>query len=136
MNLRWAEKYVGIIFVDHGRTVQGTDCWGLVRLVLKEQCGVDVPSYGEISATELLMVTKTISQEANREPWHTVKIPKAFDVALMRGRPLHVGIMISDKQILHIEKKTASVLLPLTHASIKPRLLGFRRHNALLVELV
>lgn len=131
MSLRWAEKYVGLRFVDHGRTMAGVDCWGLVRLIMKDQCNIELPSYGEISATELIAVTKTIAQESNREPWQEVKTPKAFDVVLMRGRPLHVGIMVSDKHVIHVEETTSSVLLPLTHNAIKHRLCGFRRHREL-----
>jgi cell wall-associated NlpC family hydrolase len=134
MNMRWCEKYVGLPFVDHGRTMDGVDCWGLVRIVMKNERNIDLPSYGEISATELLTVTKTISTEANREPWHTVKKPQTFDVVLMRGKPLHVGIMVSNTQVLHVEEATASVLLPITHNAIKQRIVGFRRHRNLLLE--
>jgi len=33
----WAGHYIGLHFREHGRTVAGADCWGLVRLVLQEQ---------------------------------------------------------------------------------------------------
>jgi len=134
MNMRWCEKYVGIRFVDHGRTIDGVDCWGLVRLLMANERGIDLPSYGEISATELMLVTKTIMQDANKEPWHSVTRPQAFDVVLMRGKPLHVGIMVTDKHVLHVEEATASVLLPLSHAAIKPRILGYRRHRAIVAD--
>lgn len=136
MNSRWCEKYVGLRFVDHGRTLKGVDCWGLVRLVMADECGIELPSYGEISATELMTVTRTITQDANREPWHSIKKPQQFDVVLLRGRPLHVGIMISDSHLIHVEECTASVLLPLTHTAIKPRVLGFRRHRSLILEAI
>jgi cell wall-associated NlpC family hydrolase len=128
--MRWMEKYVGLPFKDFGRDFRGVDCWGLVRLVLARECGIIVPSYGEISATDLIRVTSTIKTNANIEPWREVKRNElqAYDVALMRGRPMHVGIMTTAKLMLHVEKMTATVLLPLTHPSIAGRLLGFRRH--------
>lgn len=30
---QWWNEYVGLPFADKGRTREGCDCWGLVRLV-------------------------------------------------------------------------------------------------------
>ena len=38
-------RYVGLPWLDRGRTADGADCWGLVRLVLAGHFGVEVPSY-------------------------------------------------------------------------------------------
>src|SRR5262249_47803278 len=131
--MRWAEQYIGLPFKDFGRDFNGVDCWGLVRLVLKRECDIEVPSYGEISARDLI-VSKTIKQESSSEPWSEVRRNdvQAFDVALLRGRPMHVGIMISPELLLHVEEKTNAVLLPLTHFSVAGRLIGFRRHRDLI----
>jgi len=131
--MRWAERYVGLPFKDFGRGFSGVDCWGLVRLVLKNECNVEVPSYGEISARDLVRVTSTIASESNCDPWRPVDHGELqpFDVALMRGKPLHVGIMASATQVLHVEERICAVLLPLTHASISRRIVGFRRHREL-----
>ena len=128
--MRWMEKYVGLPFKDFGRDFGGVDCWGLVRLVLARECGIDLPSYGEISARDLMRVTATIKHDSSGEPWREVNRSelKAFDVALLRGRPMHVGIMMTPKLLLHVEEATAAVLVPLTHSSVAGRLLGFRRH--------
>jgi len=132
MSTRQWESYVGIPFKDFGRDMKGCDCWGLVRLVLKRECNIDVPSYGEISARDLARVTDTIGEQSSTDPWSMVEQPRPFDVALMRGRPLHVGIMVSDKQLLHVEEKICTVLLPITHPSIDRRIIGFRRHRDLM----
>src|SRR5262245_29956264 len=131
--MKWAEKYVGLPFKDFGRDFGGVDCWGLVRLVLARECRIDVPSYGEISASDLIKVTSTIRADANSEPWRAVERDElqAFDVALMRGRPMHVGIMASPDRVLHVEERTAAVLLPVKHPSIATRIVGFRRHRNL-----
>lgn len=128
------ERYVGLPFKNFGRDFDGVDCWGLVRLVLKTECNLDLPTYGEISAHDLMRVTDTIREESSCEPWIPVdrEYVKAFDVALLVGRPLHVGILVSSELLMHVEDKICTVLLPLTHPSIDRRIIGFRRHQAFL----
>jgi cell wall-associated NlpC family hydrolase len=134
--MKWAAKYVGLPFADHGRDHDGVDCWGLVRLVLLEQCSIEVPSYGETSAHDLAMVTQLVGRDAYLDPWVPVMangiLP--FDVAVMfrRHDPTHVGIMVDNERILHIEEKIAAVMLPLSHPTIAFRRPRFFRHRDLL----
>lgn len=133
---RWIEKYVGIPFQDGGRGWHGLDCWGLVRLVLKTECGIEVPSYGEISATELSAIAKEVSGEIKKEPWHPVNQPEMFDVAVMHRHvaPVHVGIIVAldPARMLHIEKATHSVFVEVSHPSVKFRSIIYFRHRDLL----
>lgn len=130
----WPEKYVGLPFVDGGRNFKGVDCWGLVRLVLQHECNIEVPSYGEISALDLLKVAGVVAAESAVEPWVQIEKPVTFDVAVMHRRqtPIHVGIMVTPTEVLHIEKACSTVLIPITHMSISFRPTKFYRHRALL----
>lgn len=134
MNRPWFEKYIGLPFVDHGRDWCGVDCWGLVRLVLWVECRIQVPSYGDISAEDLTKVAKEIGGESGREPWLPVIYVNPFDVAVMHRRrsPVHVGIMIDDKMILHIERATLAVQVPIKHPSVMFRSISYFRHRELL----
>ncbi len=134
MTRPWAEKYVGLPFKDGGRDMQGVDCWGLVRLVLQTECGIEVPSYGEINASELLKICHKIAEDAQREPWLPVINPQAFDVAVMRKRlgPSHVGIMFNRFNMLHVEAATSAVLINIKHPSVAFRSTNYFRHRGLL----
>jgi cell wall-associated NlpC family hydrolase len=131
--------YVGIPFVDGGRGLSGCDCWGLVRLVHLREWKIDLPSYGEIAAADLLAAARAMREGAGDEIWKRVTdLPRRpMDVVLMRrigdaGRaPVHVGIMVDPKRMLHVEEAADSHTLPLDHPTVRPRILGFFRHRGL-----
>jgi cell wall-associated NlpC family hydrolase len=125
--------------VDGGRQIGGLDCWGLVRLVFLEETGIELPSYGEVSALDLSGVSVEVGQGVASDVWGRVADLRPLDVAVMCARvsgqrvPAHCGVMVSDTMLLHIEKTTHSVCVPITHGSVKFRLqpFGFYRHRSL-----
>lgn len=120
-------------FVDRGRDWRGVDCWGLVSFIYRAELGIELPSYGDISATDLIRVSALIKADAEAEPWREAERPlRPFDVVMMRGRPWHVGLMASETTVLHIEEITDSVIVPIAHDSVRHRIIGFRRHRNLL----
>ena len=52
----WWARYIGLPFQDGGRGPHAFDCWGLVRDVYARELAVALPSYGEISARDLVRV--------------------------------------------------------------------------------
>lgn len=111
----WAARFVGIPFVERGRTRIGADCWYFVHLVLKEQFGIIVPTYdgvgwaegGDREALARFMA-------AHKDEWR--RIPegqeRAGDVPLMRyfGQPIHVGVVVAPPLMIHCERGTESCL--------------------------
>ena len=132
--MMWAARYVGLPFLDHGRDWSGVDCWGLIVLVMREERDIALPSYGETSAFDLAAVAGLIAGESALEPWSPAVRAEPFDVAVMHRRrdPVHVGIMVTENQILHIEQRTAAVMVPIDHASIRFRYPRFFRHRELM----
>lgn len=141
--MTWANAYVGLPYADDGRT-GGLHCWSLVRRVLAEQCGIDVPEYGEISATNLAAAARSIGGDHVRLPWITVGLSEAreFDIVVMVGRvklttgitrrlPTHTGIMVDTQRMLHIEAGYDAVLVPLSHPSVTFRVHRIVRHERL-----
>lgn len=107
-------------------------CWSLVRRVYAAQLGRDLPEYGEISARDLLRVTRAM-EDGKDDGWTVPANPQEFDVVLMRsprGGPAvvcHVGLLTDASHVLHVEAATACVRVPLRHPSVAGRILGFRR---------
>lgn len=133
--LAWPARYVGLHFVDGGRDRAGVDCWGLVRLVLKQECAIEVPTYGEISALDLTAIAGKVGNESALDPWvNVVGELRPFDVVVMHKQrvPVHIGIMVSSTEVLHVEKKISAVMVPITHHSIAMRKPSFFRHRDLI----
>ncbi len=97
-------RYVGIPYVSKGRTYDGCDCWGLLRLVYLEQLGVELPSYADDNADAAEVSETRRVVEAKRDSWERVAIPRPGDAVLMKihGEPVHVGVYIGDGEMLHV----------------------------------
>ena len=139
----WTVQYIGIPFLDLGRDRQGCDCWGLVRLVLTEQAGIQLPSlatsYG--SESNAAGVGGAIEAERCSGAWRKIEPgeEQAFDVVEMSGAarvpnsgwvfgPLHVGVVVTSGWLLHVERGTAAVLARYREdQAIQRRVLGFWR---------
>lgn len=39
------DKYIGIPFKEHGRDINGWDCYGLIYYILKKEFNINIPSY-------------------------------------------------------------------------------------------
>jgi cell wall-associated NlpC family hydrolase len=130
-------KYMEIPFQDHGRDFEGADCWGIVRLVYLNELRIELPSYGVISAKDLLAVAKEMKRGSEMKDWRKVPLEqmKTYDVVVMTGRvgnakaPIHVGIAIDNRKVMHTEEKTNVVVCDIDHYQLKHRILGAYRYH-------
>lgn len=101
-------RYVGTPFLAGGRQHGGLDCWGLVRLVLLEEFGIDVPAYGGLPCS----VAEPIEREI--DGWINIEVGRARpgDVLWLRtgARTDHVGIIARRGRMLHTTPRTGVVL--------------------------
>lgn len=134
----WAGHYIGLPFSDHGRDRSGLDCWGLVRLVMVEQFGRALPSY--MHEYERSTQTDKIGALICREipKWKEVQIgqEEKGDVIVLRvrGAPMHVGIVLGDAMMLHIERGINSVIEKYHSPRWADRIHGFYRFKSILDE--
>jgi cell wall-associated NlpC family hydrolase len=126
----WATEYVGIPYLPRGRSRDGLDCWGLVRLVLSERFGKELPSlandYSEVVPAE---TARLVDSTAAMVPSDKVDRPEPGDIAVFRfmGLPCHVGVMVDSLTVLHIERGLNAVLSPLNSPRLRGRLEGYYR---------
>lgn len=132
MSTRWVEPYLLIPFLNDGRDINGCDCWGLVRLIMKNKAHIDVPSYGEVSGLEIAKTARSMIEGFETKWWKPVEKPNLFDVVVMRRHGMqdigHAGIMVNDKELVHTEKKSGPVMVSIDMPQIKSRIRFIRRH--------
>lgn len=103
----WCNNYINLSFIEHGRTREGCDCWGLARLIYKEELGIDLPLLLNYKNTK---DGRSIADLYEEEHLRWVEIPKGeeqpFDVLVFKilGLPTHVAVVVQKGLMIHCEK--------------------------------
>ena len=133
----WPSTYFTVPFKPYGRTRQGCDCWGLVKLVYSEQRGIDLPDFAGISPDDAAAVPAAIDRE--RLNWRRIHFDarQEFDLIVMRARlvrdgktmspEMHIGIVTPDLKILHTEWPHRVSCVAADHPSLAGRIAGVYR---------
>lgn len=123
----WTRGYIGIPFKARGRDRTGCDCWGLVRLVLCEQYGHNLPSFDDEYAALDVKGDEALIKTHLPDLLRLVRSPSCGDIALMRirGALSHVGLYLGDGFILHTDHGIDSSLGRV--AQLLPRIEGYYR---------
>ena len=129
MIYEWVNKYVGIPFSSNGRTPDGCDCYGLVRLVLQNEYGIALPELSDnyndannVRETALLFTKHrpVILAEKLSGPRE-----KALVIITEHGVAAHIGIVAGGGYILHTGFKTGCICQRETHPGIRTRIEGY-----------
>lgn len=133
--MEWVKDYVGIEFENKGRG-EKCDCWGLVRRIYHEKFGIALPSFAEYdSANDLREIAAIIKdkEKAEGKTWHTIDEgqEKFGDVAIFKiaGQPVHIGFVLVDKKMLHVEMGIDSCVESYTSLRWQRRIHRFYRHK-------
>lgn len=126
--------FVGLPWADKGRTLDGCDCWGLVRLVYAGH-GVDLPSYSDLYATPADREAVSGLIAGHQLGWTEIpsRQERPLDLVLMTeaGIARHIGIVARPGLVLHMVPGRESVIEPYTTGKLSRRLAGFFRHKSL-----
>ncbi len=100
------DKYIGIPFKERESSFNGCDCWGLVRLFYENEFNTLLPDFSSeyINTMDTINIPRLAITESKR--WQQANTPMFGDVLLYKiyNLPLHVGIYIDKKRMLHVMK--------------------------------
>jgi cell wall-associated NlpC family hydrolase len=130
------DRFIGLPWIDKGRSFDGVDCYGLVWLVNRELRAVELPSYAEdyVTSVDRLALARLIAGELDDGGWD--EIPAAqeqpFDAVLIReGRMAkHIGLVTRPGMMLHVEQGGTSQVERYRAGIFAHRVVGFYRFRA------
>ncbi|MFA4905037.1 MAG: NlpC/P60 family protein [Candidatus Margulisiibacteriota bacterium] len=96
------DKYLGIPYVHKGRTLDGLDCWGLLKRVYGN-FGIDLFDIEEYSKTWSLTGRDYFKQYYEQD-WVMVGCPRFLDAVLFvnsKGIANHAGIVLMNGRFIH-----------------------------------
>lgn len=126
----WQNKYIGIPFLDKGRDTNGIDCWGLVRLVYKQEYNIDLPSFStEYEADDTERMRDLFAQY--KEGWEQIDAPTEGCIVLFNifGVESHMGIAVSSTHFLHARDKYTSAIESFDSVAWRNRITGFYKYS-------
>ena len=128
----WVSTYLPIPFREKGRSTDGVDCWGLVRLVYAERFGISLPDLSDrYTASDDGPVVEGVltSEAAPGGSWRLREgSPREVgDVGVfrIRGLPSHVGLAVAEGRFLHSIRGVDTVVEDWTSPAWKDRLVGW-----------
>ena len=131
-------KYIGMPWRTGGRDINrdgGLDCWGLVVKFYKEHYHLTLPEFTEITTKSSYKECseKFEVEKGNDTDFVEVEIPQEGDIALflLAGHPIHVGIVLTDNQFMHMDDRAGCSIENYKGMKWKSRLQGFYRHKSL-----
>ena len=125
-----SNNYIGIPFKYKGRTTDGLDCWGLVRLIYKDEYDITLPSFSdEYEDNQVERIGDLISQY--KEGWESIAEPEEGSLVLFRvmGVESHVGVCISSTHFIHAREGFSSAIEAFDSPSWKKRIVGHFKYS-------
>lgn len=126
----WTNKYIGIPYKDAGDDENGLDCWGLVRLVYKNEFNIELPSFKQ-TRLDAYDIRSAIIDEYKQDGWTEIAEPSPGAVVLVRvqGLPIHTGVMVDKTKFLNILPGANCVIADITDSRWRNRIIGFYKYT-------
>ncbi|HVQ51042.1 MAG TPA: NlpC/P60 family protein [Mycobacterium sp.] len=120
--------YVGVPYLEHGRTPAGWDCYGLVYYLSRRYLHHAVPSYS-LSYTDANSADDAFAEHVPEWQRLTVGEAEPGDVLVLNciGLPVHCALVVGAGTMLHCMRGRATVLERFTSAAWSRRIEGAYR---------
>ena len=120
-------KFIGIPFVSKGRSFNGCDCYGLVKLYYKEILNIDIPET-IITAEQPRRTFANYLNEISKN-WTATTPAKNVVVAMSVNAEhpnlvTHFAVMIDDKRFIDTRENMSSYLTSIDDEKIKNQIKG------------
>ena len=130
----FADRAIVVPFEEFGRSYDGWDCWGIPVVGYRDVLGVGLPDQTDkYSSTRRRRELRDLI-DTDKVDWVRVDRPQAMDCALllMYGLPCHIGLMLNETDMLHVEEKCMTMVedvnRPPWRSSVYDKVEGFYRH--------
>jgi cell wall-associated NlpC family hydrolase len=128
----WWNKYIGLPFLEKGRDEEGVDCWGLARLIYKNERNILLPSYEECyeKTSDREILSKVINEERHSK-WSEPATGMEFDIIILKmlGLPMHIGIVTKQNHMIHCSKDIGTVHENFASMKWQKKIMGFARYE-------
>jgi len=127
----WSNNYIGIPFKYKGRTEEGLDCWGLARLIYKNEYNITLPSFShEYSDSDIVRIEELIAQY--KEGWESVDTPSEGTAVLFKimGHESHIGVAVSATHFIHAREGYDSAIEAFDSPYWKRRIVGHFKYSS------
>lgn len=126
---KWVKKYVGIPFKSGGRTSEGCDCYGLIRMILKNEYSTELPALDDkyMDALDTKITKELFRHYVPLICGKRINEPeeKAIAVIKTQGLATHVALYAGDGYIIHTMLNTGTVCERLSSPTLTGRIEGW-----------
>lgn len=121
-------RFVGIPFLDKGRSFEGADCYGIVKLWYKEILNIAIPET-VITADKPRLIFANYLKEISQN-WELCEPCKnavvAMSVHALHPKMItHFGVMIDENRFIDTRENICSYLINIDDPRIKNQIKGF-----------
>jgi cell wall-associated NlpC family hydrolase len=130
-------KYVGIPFLERGRSSTGCDCWGLIRLILLQEFSLFIPSLCHLYLTtsDVRKIEQVYRDAPERNYWRRIETRDANpgDLIVLRlgGHACHFGVYIGDMRFIHTHAGIDSCIESLDSIRWRTKIVEVLRHRSI-----
>lgn len=105
-------EYLRIPYLHRGRTFEGADCFGLIRLFYKHELEIDLPDYTEEYEQEWWKQENLLLDQYKNYGFKLVKTFEPGNLIMFKNTsntPGHVGIILGDNQFIHMTRNGVAI---------------------------